>query len=103
MKKFCADTKTLLGFEEELEEPEYSQILPHLFVGGAICSPGLLIIRCKIGYLQMSQHNLMNSTTKESNILSTFRILKDNKTASSAPLFMLMMTKLKHSRDYFMR
>mmetsp|Transcript_64526 Transcript_64526/g.97238 ORF Transcript_64526/g.97238 Transcript_64526/m.97238 type:complete len:304 (-) Transcript_64526:278-1189(-) len=38
LKKFCADTKNLLGREEEIEEPEYSAVLPHLFVGGAICS-----------------------------------------------------------------
>merc|ERR1712137_87716 len=36
--RYCADTKTLLGYEEEIEEPEYSEVLPFLFVGGAVCS-----------------------------------------------------------------
>jgi len=39
--KYCADTKTLLGYEEEIEEPEYSEVLPFLFVGGAVCSEGM--------------------------------------------------------------
>jgi len=36
--RYCADTKTLIGAEEEIEEPEYSEVLPFLFVGGAVCS-----------------------------------------------------------------
>jgi len=36
--RYCADTKTLIGIEEEIEEPEYSEVLPFLFVGGAVCS-----------------------------------------------------------------
>lgn len=39
LREFCYDTKTLLGQEEYLEESEYSEVLPHLFVGGAVCSP----------------------------------------------------------------
>jgi hypothetical protein len=38
MNRYCADTKTLLGYEEEADEPEYSVVLPFLFVGGAVCS-----------------------------------------------------------------
>jgi len=38
MGRYCADTKTLIGVEEEIEEPEYSEVLPFLFVGGAVCS-----------------------------------------------------------------
>ena len=38
--RYCADTKTLIGAEEEIEEPEYSEVLPFLFVGGAVCSEG---------------------------------------------------------------
>ena len=44
MSKFCADTKTLWGYEEEIEEPEYSEVLPFLFVGGAVCSEGMWLL-----------------------------------------------------------
>ena len=34
-RKYCFDTKTLNGVQGEMEEPEFSQVNPFLFVGGS--------------------------------------------------------------------
>jgi hypothetical protein len=85
MKKFCADTKTLLGFEEELEEPEYSQILPHLFVGGAICSPAQFDELHHQGVKHII--NVSNIERQQNGFKCTFIYADDDQTETLTRLF----------------
>ena len=47
LRRFCLDTKTLLGAEEHIEDTEYSIISDHLYLGSSCCSARNQFI-CKV-------------------------------------------------------
>mmetsp|Transcript_89217 Transcript_89217/g.133749 ORF Transcript_89217/g.133749 Transcript_89217/m.133749 type:complete len:375 (+) Transcript_89217:15-1139(+) len=85
LRKFCADTKSLLGHEEELEEHEYSAVLPHLFVGGAICSDAQFSELNRLGVKHII--NVSNIDRTREGFKCTFIFANDDQNETISRLF----------------